>query len=56
MTAFSRDFAGALSGFGADRLGYDGFFGLTVLLALPGLALLPRLRERIAVLESRAGP
>lgn len=56
VSAFSRDIAGALSGFGADRLGYDGFFGLTVLLALPGLALLPWLRARIATLEGRAGP
>jgi PAT family beta-lactamase induction signal transducer AmpG len=54
LVAFSRDLAGALSGLGAEALGYAGFFGLTVLAALPGLALLPLLRARIAALERGA--
>ncbi|MBI4523719.1 MAG: MFS transporter [Deltaproteobacteria bacterium] len=32
---------GALSGMGAERLGYAGYFALTFLLALPAYALLP---------------
>jgi MFS transporter, PAT family, beta-lactamase induction signal transducer AmpG len=46
LFAFSREIAGALSGFGAERMGYAGFFALTALLAVPGLALLPLLRAR----------
>ena len=33
--------AGAVSGFGAERFGYDAYFALTFLLALPAYALLP---------------
>jgi PAT family beta-lactamase induction signal transducer AmpG len=51
LVAFSRDVAGALSGFGAERFGYAGFFALTIVLALPGLALLPWLRAPIAALQ-----
>jgi PAT family beta-lactamase induction signal transducer AmpG len=54
LVAFSRDLAGALSGFGAERFGYAGFFALTVALALPGLALLPWLAPKVALLEGRA--
>jgi MFS transporter, PAT family, beta-lactamase induction signal transducer AmpG len=46
LFAFSRELAGALSGFGAERMGYAGFFAFTALLAVPGLALLPLLRAR----------
>jgi PAT family beta-lactamase induction signal transducer AmpG len=46
LFAFSREIAGALSGFGAERMGYAGFFAFTTLLAVPGLALLPLLRAR----------
>jgi PAT family beta-lactamase induction signal transducer AmpG len=46
LFALSREVAGALSGFGAERMGYAGFFAFTALLAVPGLALLPTLRSR----------
>ncbi len=52
LFAFSREIAGALSGFGAERMGYAGFFAFTALLALPGLSLLPWLRPQI----ERAAP
>ncbi len=52
LFAFSREIAGGLSGFGAERMGYAGFFGFTALLAIPGLALLPWLRAQI----ERASP
>lgn len=42
--ALSRDFVGAFSGEGVETLGYGGFFTVTALLALPGLALLPWVR------------
>jgi PAT family beta-lactamase induction signal transducer AmpG len=44
--ALSRDFVGAYSGEGVEALGYGGYFAVTALLALPGLALLPWVRER----------
>jgi PAT family beta-lactamase induction signal transducer AmpG len=47
LFAFSREIAGALSGFGAQRMGYAGFFAFTALLAIPGLLLLPTLRSRL---------
>jgi PAT family beta-lactamase induction signal transducer AmpG len=57
--ALSRDLFGAVSGLGAEALGYGAYFTLTALLALPGLALLPWIRGRIptdgAVAESAAG-
>ncbi|MCM2270730.1 MAG: MFS transporter [Thermoanaerobaculia bacterium] len=48
LFAFSREIAGALSGFGAERMGYAGFFAFTALLALPGLAILPWVRAGAA--------
>ncbi len=42
--AFSRDVAGAASGWATTRLGYDAYFMMTFGLAFPGLALLPLLR------------
>ncbi len=45
--AFSRDVAGAASGWATTRLGYDAYFALTFVLAFPGLALLPFLRPWI---------
>lgn len=47
LFAFSREIAGGLSGFGAERMGYAGFFAFTALLAVPGLALLPWLRPHL---------
>lgn len=48
LFAFSREIAGAASGYGADRMGYAGFFAFTALLAVPALLLLPWLRPQIA--------
>ncbi len=56
LFAFSREIAGALSGFGAERMGFAGFFAFTALLALPGLALLPWLRPRLAELADGGVP
>jgi PAT family beta-lactamase induction signal transducer AmpG len=39
--------AGAVSGLGVERWGYDGYFALTFLVSLPGLALVPWLRSWI---------
>lgn len=47
LFAFSREIAGAASGFGAERMGYAGFFAFTALLAIPALLLLPWLRPQI---------
>ncbi len=47
--AFSRDIAGAASGWATTQLGYDAYFAMTFLLAFPGLALLPFLRSWIRV-------
>lgn len=47
LFAFSREIAGACSGFGAERMGYGAFFAFTALLAVPGLALLPWLRPHL---------
>ncbi len=47
LFAVTRDLAGALSGFGVERLGYASYFALTTLIAVPGLLLLPFVRPRI---------
>jgi PAT family beta-lactamase induction signal transducer AmpG len=44
LFAFSRDTAGAASGWGATALGYGPYFVLTVFLAFPALGLLPFVR------------
>jgi MFS transporter, PAT family, beta-lactamase induction signal transducer AmpG len=49
LFAFSREIAGAASGFGAERMGYAGFFAFTALLAVPALLLLPWLRPQITL-------
>jgi MFS transporter, PAT family, beta-lactamase induction signal transducer AmpG len=41
LTAFSRDIIVAPAGLWAGAMGWSGFFLLTAILALPGLALLP---------------
>ncbi|HYI13695.1 MAG TPA: MFS transporter [Thermoanaerobaculia bacterium] len=43
-----RTFAIAISGYLAQDLGFARFYWLTAALALPGLALLPLIRERVA--------
>lgn len=47
LFAFSRDVAGAASGWATTRLGFDSYFLLTFGLALPALALLPLVRRLI---------
>ena len=47
LFSFSREVAGGLSGFGAERMGYAGFFLFTGLLAAPALCLLPWLRPQL---------
>ncbi|MEO8195806.1 MAG: hypothetical protein ABI689_03705, partial [Thermoanaerobaculia bacterium] len=58
LFAFSREIAGAASGFGAERMGYGGFFAFTALLAVPALLLLPWLKPQIASASptATAGP
>jgi PAT family beta-lactamase induction signal transducer AmpG len=48
LFAAGRTFAFALSGFLAKDLGYANYYWLTAALALPGLALLPRIRGRLS--------
>lgn len=48
----SRTLAGAVSGFFAQDLGFATYFLVTAVVALPGLALLPLVRTRIAAAES----
>ena len=43
-----RTFAFALSGYFAQDLGYANYYWLTAALALPGLALLPTIRDRLS--------
>ena len=47
LFALTRDVAGAFTGIGVETLGYGAYFASTVLLALPGLALLPLVRKHI---------
>lgn len=46
--AISRTLAGAVSGFFAAQMGFASYFWVTAALALPGLALLPLIRGRLA--------
>jgi PAT family beta-lactamase induction signal transducer AmpG len=46
--ALGRTFAFALSGYVAQRMGFAPYYALTAALALPGLALLPLIRARVA--------
>jgi MFS transporter, PAT family, beta-lactamase induction signal transducer AmpG len=48
LFAVARTFAFALSGYVAQDLGYAKYYWLTAALALPGLALLPRIRGRLS--------
>ena len=56
LFSFSREIAGALSGFGAESMGYAGFFAFTSLLAVPGLLLLFWLRPQISHAGLRPPP
>ena len=48
LFAVARTFAFALSGYFAKDLGYANYYWLTAALALPGLALLPWIRDRLS--------
>jgi PAT family beta-lactamase induction signal transducer AmpG len=48
LFAAGRTFAFALSGYFAKDLGYANYYWLTAALALPGLALLPWIRDRLS--------
>ncbi|HEV7764237.1 MAG TPA: MFS transporter [Thermoanaerobaculia bacterium] len=48
LFAVGRTFAFALSGYFAQDLGYANYYWLTAALALPGLALLPTIRDRLS--------
>ena len=50
----SRTFARSVSGFFAADLGYARYYWLTAALALPGLALLPLIRERLSASATAA--
>ncbi len=47
LFAVTRDLAGAFTGFGVERLGYAVYFASTILVAVPGLLLLPFIKPRI---------
>jgi PAT family beta-lactamase induction signal transducer AmpG len=56
LFAAARTFAFALSGYFAQDLGYAKYYWLTAALALPGLALLPRIRGRLSASATTAAP
>jgi PAT family beta-lactamase induction signal transducer AmpG len=47
LFAVTRDIGGAFTGIGVEALGYATYFAVTTALALPGLALLPFIRNSI---------
>lgn len=47
LMGLTRTLAGALSGFGAAALGFDGWFALSFLLALPAFLFLPAIGRRL---------
>jgi PAT family beta-lactamase induction signal transducer AmpG len=51
LFALTRHLSGAASGFAAVYFGYPAFFAYTFLLAVPGLALVPFLRKRLAAAQ-----
>jgi len=52
LLGVSRTAVTTFSGMAAERLGYAGYFWLTVALGIPGLLLLPLIRERIRPAEA----
>ncbi|HUR83226.1 MAG TPA: MFS transporter [Thermoanaerobaculia bacterium] len=52
--ALPRTVIGSTSGVLAQSMGYTGYFWLTAALALPGLLLLPLIRERVATASADA--
>jgi PAT family beta-lactamase induction signal transducer AmpG len=55
LFAVARTFAFALSGYFATDLGYANYYWLTAALALPGLALLPLIRDRLSASAESPG-
>ncbi|ROH84153.1 MFS transporter [Pseudomethylobacillus aquaticus] len=51
LAAVGRVYVGPVSGYLVESIGWVTFFGLTFLIALPGLLLLWRLRERLQALD-----
>jgi hypothetical protein len=49
----SRSLIGSFSGLAAERFGYAGYFWLTVVLGIPGLLLLPLMREQLRLTDER---
>ncbi len=47
LFALTRDVAGAFTGIGVEKLGYATYFAFTILIAVPGLSLLPLLKRHI---------
>jgi PAT family beta-lactamase induction signal transducer AmpG len=56
LFAVGRTFAVALSGYVAHDLGFASYYWLTAALALPGLALLPTIRGRLAASATSSAP
>ncbi len=52
LFGLTRSVAGGFSGWGAERLGYASYFGVTFLLALPAYALLPWIARYLKALRS----
>jgi len=56
LFALTRDVAGAFTGIGVEKLGYPTYFAFTMLLAVPGLALLPWVKPRIREQAAESAP
>jgi PAT family beta-lactamase induction signal transducer AmpG len=56
LDSISRVFLGPLSGLAADRMGWTAMFAISIVLALPGLVLLIRIRPRIEAAEHSHAP
>ncbi len=54
--ALSRSFAGWASGFGAEAMGYSGYFLLTFFLAFPAYALLPWVKTMLVRSDAANNP
>ncbi len=54
--ALSRSFAGWASGFGAEAMGYSGYFFLTFFLAFPAYFLLPWVKRMLATTGAVPAP
>jgi PAT family beta-lactamase induction signal transducer AmpG len=56
LFALGRTAAVAISGYGAQQLGFAPYYWLTAALALPGLGLLPLIRARLSASATDAAP